>query len=46
MSGFSGCSASDNQKSCQNSYVYFLKLSESENFNGIFIKFKPPNQVL
>ena len=22
-----------------------LKLSESANFNGIFIKFKPPNQV-
>ena len=47
-SGFSGRLASDNRKSRENSSSAFptrLKLSDSANFNGILIKFKPPNQV-
>ena len=43
---FSDRLASDNRKSRENScFPTRLKLSESANFSGILIKFKPLNQV-
>ena len=44
-SGFLGCLASDNRKSLKTvTSPTRLKLSLSENFNRIVIKFKAPNQ--
>ena len=45
-SGFPGRLESDKRKSRENTcFTTHLKLSQSANFSGILIKFKPLNQV-